>query len=248
MPRILGPYEAHLERRWSEGCRNARELWREIRAQGYPGTAKQVHRLAQPRREVPAKNTPHVHRTPKSTPPERSARRRRRRGASRATIRRTASSSGGRTRSACGLASDSRKSWGAARFRCPCLRLPIGSNPAGGSGRLSRAYRGGRQRRIRTWCRCGVRTGSHQRPIEASSVGGMNGGRIAEGPADPEIRGALFGCHERHALRRVPRGRGTSDGRAGSGNRGSPHPSRPGKAESGADCRPTRRGTRCVRP
>lgn len=50
VPRILQPYEAHLEARWKEGCRNALQLWREIRAQGYSGSAKQVHRWAQPRR------------------------------------------------------------------------------------------------------------------------------------------------------------------------------------------------------
>jgi len=62
LPRILQPYETHLEARWAEGCRNARQLWREIRAQGYCGSAKQVHRWVQPRREEPARNTPHIHR------------------------------------------------------------------------------------------------------------------------------------------------------------------------------------------
>lgn len=33
--RLLGPYEAYLRRRWQEGCRNAKQLWREITAQGY---------------------------------------------------------------------------------------------------------------------------------------------------------------------------------------------------------------------
>ena len=60
--RVLQPYEAHLETRWKDGCHNARQLWREIRALGYPGSAKQVHRWAQPRRSKPAKNTPHQHR------------------------------------------------------------------------------------------------------------------------------------------------------------------------------------------
>jgi len=58
------PYEAHLEARWREGCRNARQLGREIRAQGYSGPAKQVHRWVQPPREEPARNTPHAHRHP----------------------------------------------------------------------------------------------------------------------------------------------------------------------------------------
>lgn len=69
--RILQPYEAHLDARWRAGCRNALQLWREIRAQGYPGTAKQVHRWAQPRRSEPAKNTPHKHRGRSSASPER---------------------------------------------------------------------------------------------------------------------------------------------------------------------------------
>lgn len=69
-PRMLQPYEAHLEARWREGCRNARDLWREIRAQGYPGTVKQVHRWAASRRDEPAKTTPHVHRSPRPAPSE----------------------------------------------------------------------------------------------------------------------------------------------------------------------------------
>ncbi len=48
---ILDPYEPHLRRRWAEGCRNALQLWREIRAQGYPGTSRQVSRWAEDRRE-----------------------------------------------------------------------------------------------------------------------------------------------------------------------------------------------------
>jgi transposase len=60
--RILQPYEAHLEARWRQGCHNARQLWREIRALGYTGATKQVHRWAHPRRAEPAKNTPHKHR------------------------------------------------------------------------------------------------------------------------------------------------------------------------------------------
>jgi len=50
-PRRLDPYEPHLRRRWAEGCRNALLLWREVRAQGYPGTSRQVSRWAQERRE-----------------------------------------------------------------------------------------------------------------------------------------------------------------------------------------------------
>jgi transposase len=41
---MLGPYRAHLDRRWNEGCHNAARLWREIVALGFtgrPGTVRQ---------------------------------------------------------------------------------------------------------------------------------------------------------------------------------------------------------------
>ena len=68
-PRLLQPYDVHLERRWKEGCRNALELWREIRAQGYHGSSRQMHRWGSPRRETVAKNTPHIRRGRPSPPP-----------------------------------------------------------------------------------------------------------------------------------------------------------------------------------
>jgi transposase len=34
---ILDPFRDYLERRYAEGCRNARQLWRELRAQGFQG-------------------------------------------------------------------------------------------------------------------------------------------------------------------------------------------------------------------
>lgn len=46
-PRQLGglaPYREHLDRRWTEGCRNAAQLWRELVALGFvgrPGTVRQ---------------------------------------------------------------------------------------------------------------------------------------------------------------------------------------------------------------
>jgi transposase len=55
-PSILQPFVGYLEQRWSEGCRNASQLWRDIKTQGYSGTAKQVLRWAQERREVPFKH------------------------------------------------------------------------------------------------------------------------------------------------------------------------------------------------
>jgi hypothetical protein len=41
-PSDLDPYAAYLERRWGEGCRNALQLWREIRDQGYPRGSRRV--------------------------------------------------------------------------------------------------------------------------------------------------------------------------------------------------------------
>ena len=35
---ILAPYEGYLLERWRQGCRDARALWREIAALGYPGS------------------------------------------------------------------------------------------------------------------------------------------------------------------------------------------------------------------
>lgn len=58
---ILDPYRPHLKKRWDEGVRNASQLFREVVAQGFPGTRKQVYRWAQERREQPFKH--------KSVPP-----------------------------------------------------------------------------------------------------------------------------------------------------------------------------------
>jgi transposase len=48
-PRLssLTPYEAYLRERWDAGCQNTAQLWRELRAQGFPGSPSTVrHRLA----------------------------------------------------------------------------------------------------------------------------------------------------------------------------------------------------------
>jgi transposase len=50
---MLAPYEPYLHRRWMEGCSNARQLWREIQAQGYPGAHKLVDQWATLRRPSP---------------------------------------------------------------------------------------------------------------------------------------------------------------------------------------------------
>lgn len=55
---LLDPYLPYLSARRQAGCANASQLWREIRAQGYQGTARQVMRWLQPQRETPAPTTP----------------------------------------------------------------------------------------------------------------------------------------------------------------------------------------------
>ena len=42
---ILDPHRAYLERRYAEGCRNASQLWRELRGQGFGGRPGIVHLL-----------------------------------------------------------------------------------------------------------------------------------------------------------------------------------------------------------
>lgn len=69
---LLDPFRDHLEARWSQGCRNASALWRELRDLGFPGQLTVVRQWATRRRrdEPPAgakgaaKPTP-----PKTLPP-----------------------------------------------------------------------------------------------------------------------------------------------------------------------------------
>lgn len=49
----LTPFEPYLRQRWKEGCRNALQLWREVCAQGYRGTRRQVAKWVCLRREEP---------------------------------------------------------------------------------------------------------------------------------------------------------------------------------------------------
>jgi transposase len=60
---VLDPYLAHMQARLTEGCENALALWRELRAAGFPGTAKQVQRWVAEHRTAPAPSTPHQWRT-----------------------------------------------------------------------------------------------------------------------------------------------------------------------------------------
>ncbi len=67
-PSLLDPYLEQLTRRHAEGCENALVLWRELRAKGYPGSSRQVHRWLQTRRTAPARSTPRARRESHSTP------------------------------------------------------------------------------------------------------------------------------------------------------------------------------------
>lgn len=57
-PSILDPFLQYLEQRHATGCANALALWREIRARGFGGTSRQVHRWLQTRRTAPVRSTP----------------------------------------------------------------------------------------------------------------------------------------------------------------------------------------------
>ncbi|HUS15823.1 MAG TPA: ISL3 family transposase [Chloroflexia bacterium] len=53
---LLGPtspYVAHLRTRWAAGCDNAAQLWQELRALGFPGSAGVVRRFLGPWRTTP---------------------------------------------------------------------------------------------------------------------------------------------------------------------------------------------------
>jgi transposase len=54
-PSILDPYIEYLGKRWQEGCHDARQLWREIRVQGFSGSDGLVRRwLMQFKQDLPA--------------------------------------------------------------------------------------------------------------------------------------------------------------------------------------------------
>ena len=54
-PSILDPHLPYLEQRLAEGCEKGMVLWRELRAMGFAGGNKQVHRWLAERRTVPAR-------------------------------------------------------------------------------------------------------------------------------------------------------------------------------------------------
>jgi len=50
----LDPYEDYLRRRWSEGCHNGMQLWREIRVQGFAYSSSPVSRFVAHLRQDPS--------------------------------------------------------------------------------------------------------------------------------------------------------------------------------------------------
>ncbi len=47
---LIGPYKDYLMRRWNEGCRNAQQMYREIKERGYTGSETAVGRFVAPLR------------------------------------------------------------------------------------------------------------------------------------------------------------------------------------------------------
>src|SRR4051794_21788624 len=66
---IIGPHLAYLHARLAEGCEDAAVLWREIRARGFTGTARQVRRWLSEHRTKPARTAPHRWRGPMPADP-----------------------------------------------------------------------------------------------------------------------------------------------------------------------------------
>ena len=66
-PSILDPYLEYLAQRHAKGCENALALWREIHAQRFKGTSRQMHRWLQSRRTTVARSTPRIRRDNDST-------------------------------------------------------------------------------------------------------------------------------------------------------------------------------------
>ena len=55
----INRYLPHLQARVAEGCEDAAVLWRELQAQGFTGTARQVRRWMSEHRRRPARTAPH---------------------------------------------------------------------------------------------------------------------------------------------------------------------------------------------
>jgi len=71
---LFAPYEPYLRERWAAGCQEAATLWREIRAQGYTGSASGLRQHLRRWRTAPARSGPRpkrLVRTPTPAPPKR---------------------------------------------------------------------------------------------------------------------------------------------------------------------------------
>lgn len=58
VPSMLDPHLPYLYQRWRGGCQNGMQLWRELRARGYPGSRKMVATWVRHQRQTPAPTTP----------------------------------------------------------------------------------------------------------------------------------------------------------------------------------------------
>ena len=67
---IIDPHIAWLEAQVAAGHENAASLWRDLRALGFAGTARQVRRWLSEQRTEHARNTPHKWRRPEPTSPD----------------------------------------------------------------------------------------------------------------------------------------------------------------------------------
>ena len=55
---VFDPYAAYVLQRWQEGVYEAKQLYEEIRAQGFPGTVRIVQRFVQTLADEPSVLTP----------------------------------------------------------------------------------------------------------------------------------------------------------------------------------------------
>ena len=67
-PTQLTPFLAYLRERWTSGCHNAVQLWRELRERGFRGGRAAVSRLLQTWRTTPARSAPRAQPGPRTCP------------------------------------------------------------------------------------------------------------------------------------------------------------------------------------
>jgi transposase len=61
------PYAPYVLKRWQEGCRNGRQVWQEIAAQGYPGSSRMVSRFLETLKTTEQVRPAEAHRLPQYT-------------------------------------------------------------------------------------------------------------------------------------------------------------------------------------